>query len=462
MNASRNARYAEFRPQTLVAALGLALTTGFAAAVVLGLALGEVVAIGPWWTAVVQAHAHAQLFGWTALFILGVGFHLLPRMRGAPLAFPSLTPWIAACVGGGVALRFVGQCALALGGPASWGVVLAASGVLQAAGGVMTIATLAATLRRGPPLASRPGMPRTLPFLAMAFLSFLAASLVAGWLAFDAGTRAKALVDPLGNRLVVELLLHGFIVPIAFGISVQTLPLFLRLPAAVTPVVQSLGVTYGVALLARVAGTALRWPSLGDLGLLLGAAVVLAFVAWHDIVIRLRVPWTAHRQRYVLGEREPMRPGMPDRGEFGRFEWLVRGAYVWLVVAAVLDALAAGGRLGHGEPMVVPDAARHALALGFVTLLIVGMAVRMIPGFAKGRLASPGAVAVLAVLGHAAALARVVPLVFPGLPAGRWALAASGALGWTLVLGLAVVLAPLLRRRGGRGQDKRETAPTGM
>jgi hypothetical protein len=35
--------------------------------------------------------------------------------------------------------------------------------------------------------------------------------------------------------------------------------------------------------------------------------------------------------QYALSE---IRPGLPDYGEFGRFEWLLYAAYVWLIVAA--------------------------------------------------------------------------------------------------------------------------------
>jgi cbb3-type cytochrome oxidase subunit 1 len=31
----------------------------------------------------VQAHGHAQVFGWIGCFILGIGFHSIPKMTGA-------------------------------------------------------------------------------------------------------------------------------------------------------------------------------------------------------------------------------------------------------------------------------------------------------------------------------------------------------------------------------------------
>lgn len=435
----------------LVAALVLSLSTGFASAVVLGLALGDVVPIGSWWTALVQAHGHAQLFGWTALFILGIGFHFLPRMRGSPLQRAALVPWITAGISGGVALRFVSQTGLAAGGPPSLAWLLGVSGAMEAGAAALAIAVLVSTLAHGPPIRSRAGMPRILPFLAPAFLCFAIASFVNAGLVITAAMAGEATVSPWGDRLVVELLLHGFAVPISLGISVQTLPLFLRLPATKTPVVQTAGVAYLVSVLLRAAGTASSTPALSNAGIIAGAVIVIAFVLWLDVVLRVRTPWTAEReQEYVLGGRAPMRPGMPDRGEYGRFEWLVRGAYGWLLLGSLLELTSAGGRLFDVARFPSPDAGRHALTMGFVTLLIGGMAVRMIPGFVKKPFPAPRAVLALAVLGHAAALARVLPLVVPGVPGGRAALAISGALAWTFVLVLALLLRPLLRRHGSR------------
>jgi uncharacterized protein involved in response to NO len=36
-------------------------------------------------TAWIQAHGHAQLFGWVGTFILGISLYVLPKFRGRPL-----------------------------------------------------------------------------------------------------------------------------------------------------------------------------------------------------------------------------------------------------------------------------------------------------------------------------------------------------------------------------------------
>lgn len=58
-------------PPFVRTAIALAITAGFG--------LG-----GTRWPAAEQAHGHIQVFGWAGLMVLGVGFHFLPRLRGAP------------------------------------------------------------------------------------------------------------------------------------------------------------------------------------------------------------------------------------------------------------------------------------------------------------------------------------------------------------------------------------------
>jgi len=44
------------------------------------------------------AHVHLMLLGWMSMMIYGVGYHILPRFNGNPVAFPKLAVfhfWVA-------------------------------------------------------------------------------------------------------------------------------------------------------------------------------------------------------------------------------------------------------------------------------------------------------------------------------------------------------------------------------
>ena len=111
-----------------------------------------------------------------------------------------------------------------------------------------------------------------------------------------------------------------------------------------------------------------------------------------------------------------MRRTIPDRGEYGRFEWHIYAAYGWLVFGALAEMLI--GTFGVFQlPLAISsDVIRHIYLLGFVTNLIMGMAVRMVPGFLKKRrVASAKLIDGSFWLINFAVVGRVLPLLLPSL-----------------------------------------------
>jgi uncharacterized membrane protein YeiB len=138
------------------------------------------------------------------------------------------------------------------------------------------------------------------------------------------------------------------------------------------------------------------------------------------------------------------------REAFGRFDRLIYSAYIWLVLAAGGEIVVASLGLAGVGVDISPDAIRHLYVLGFITLLIFGVAVRMLPGLLnQRRVASPGLVAATFWLGNAAVLCRVLlvgmpPRVWLAVPSAvtgaRTAYAVSGILGLAAVFCLAANL----------------------
>src|SRR5581483_8526243 len=167
------ARPAAVWPPFVRAAIGLALLGGFGLGGGLGLALALRLPLGTWWLAAVQAHGHLQLFGWAGLMVLGVGLHFMPRLRGAALVAPGLTRPALALLAAGLLARLVAQPALAA--TAEPLAVVLRSALAVAAVAELAGALVAATLRRGPPLAARAGLRPVLPFFVVGFASLLLA-----------------------------------------------------------------------------------------------------------------------------------------------------------------------------------------------------------------------------------------------------------------------------------------------
>ena len=382
------------------ASILIAATAGFG----FGAAIFAVVAggapLGLWWPALYQAHGHLQLFGWGGLMVLGVGFFFLPRLRGTTLAAPELLGWILAFLAGGLFLRAVAQPAL-VGAPASVSprAALAASGLLELMGITLAVGLLAATSRAGPPLRQRRGLLPVLPYLITAF--------AAAWLALagnTAGTLLAAVqgtsaVPSIADELTVHLGLVGFLVAVSVAVSARTFPLFLwlRVPGSM-PLALAFG-PFLVGLALRSAGIAAGAPTAATAGQLLEGVSFVAF----GVVLHVVPP-----------RRRPGHVPSTDAHYLRPVELLLIPAYLWLVAAGLLDVLQGLAIFGLPEPIPV-DAERHALASGFVTLLILGMAARMLPGFHGKQPATTSLLWATVALGNCSALLRVTPVILVGI-----------------------------------------------
>jgi uncharacterized protein involved in response to NO len=115
----------------------------------------------------------------------------------------------------------------------------------------------------------------------------------------------------------------------------------------------------------------------------------------------------------------------------------------WRGGLLVVDGVA--GLVGTSA-LFSPDAARHSLALGFIALLICGIAPRMVPGFSGGHIRSAKLVHATLWLGNSAAILRVGSLLSAPLlgalgPAGSLVDALFFGLSGPLGLALAICLA---------------------
>lgn len=465
----------------ILAALAVALTAGFGYGALLVAALSLGVIPGAWYAPTVQAHGHAQLFGWLGLFILGMALYFLPRLRGEKLVGVKRAPWAFGLLILGIALRTLSQPALGFWTSSDnvrslLRVLFATSALLELAGIALIASMLIATLRGAKPLTSQAPAYPVIPFVSLA-VSSLALTFVFNLLGvFNAVLDGHTTLAARYDQLIVQLWLYGVAIPMAIVFSIRNLPLFMRLAMPPRRSLRLLGMVYSIALLLRllpfiiaILDDALRgntispfaplitanylnvlvFDALAVAGAILLNLCVLLFVLQLDL-LRLRPPWVVDRAPNTRPDldhlRKPTRPNYPDVGEYGRFELLIYSAYTWLGIAVILDLMRViGGVTGN---LIVPqDAARHALAVGFVTLLIFGMAARMVPGFShKKGLAHPDLVLWTFGLGNLAAFLRVVPTFFPQSELALMLWGLSGMIGWLAVLALGINLGGTIRR----------------
>lgn len=365
--AAREAEAPPLYPRFLKASLLVAVGGGFS----LGLwallrAASGVPTATLSWAELVQAHGQAQLWGFVGLFIMGVAYHAVPRFRGvrlsgAALRLAALSFWLTLA---GVLLRLA-----FLAVPGRWAYpVLAASALLLALGAACFGWAVMGTLRRGQH--------------SELYEDYLAAGVA--WLAVAALHQAVAaaylwaadsrvLPAQLDEPLLTVFLL-GFVLLTVLGVSARTLPVFLGLRASRPALLRAALwlLSPGVAAVALALGLPDGvTPALSRWLLLAGQTLVLAGVLAFVAGLRLLEP-RASRVPDLAAQNIPR-----------SFQSFIRVAYVWLLVAAAIWAFLAlrAVAFGQGTLMTESSAGRHALALGFVTLMVIGMATRIVPVF---------------------------------------------------------------------------------
>lgn len=434
---------------------------GFLLATVLTVTRALSVPLGAWWAAMAQAHGHLQLYGWAGLFVLGVAMHFLPRLRGTPLAGARLVPWLLGIIIISLLLRAVSQPLLALDTGVLWRVGLVSSGILEMSAFVTLLALFTLTALLGPRPTTRPHYWSVFPFIAGSFCSFALASII--------NLVNVAQVEPgsglalyAGDTLNVTLGLFGFLIPLALAMSARSLPMYAGLNSFPRRILWPLAGVYFAGLILMCVGVdggpmPSSWASIIDgLGMVLLGGVVLLFVGIFLSLIRKRghLPERVAKLAPSPGTMAQayQKQVKKEQTHYGPFVGLVASAYLWAMLGALLLLIDGGSMLATGSELVAFDAVRHSFAIGFISLLICGIAPRMLPSFSGGKITSPKLVSATLWLGNAAAVLRVGTLLFAPLFAGTTGFAIdaflfslSGPCGLAMAICLAINLWPALR-----------------
>jgi hypothetical protein len=295
-----------------------------------------------------QAHGHAQVFGWVGSFILGIGFYSIPKLRGS-VRGSFAAPW--SCWGMwtlGVGLRWLANVYLW-----HWRMLLPVSALLELVAFLIFFRGVAGHR------ASERGK-RLEPWIwvvASASSGFLLVLLTNAVGCFYVALRSATPAFPhLFDQRYLALMAWGFLVPFVWGFSAKWLSVFLGLKPVRTRV-----------LLAAVASN------------LLGLVSVLCGFAFAGscLILTGAILATAAIRIFESAINEPK-----TRGVHASFPAFVRMAYAWLLVAAALSFAAT--RWDHSGG--IWGASRHALTVGFVSSMILCVGQRVLPAFAGMRM----------------------------------------------------------------------------
>jgi uncharacterized protein involved in response to NO len=306
----------------------------------------SVTSISPAW---LQAHGHAQVFGWVGSFILGIGFYSIPKMRGgAKSSFG--TAWM--CWGmwtTGAALRWASNVYLW-----EWRILLPLSALLELAAFLIFFRAVS---QHRPESSGEQKLGLLVWVVVSASLGLLVVLVtnLAGCLYVSVRGVTPAFPHLFDQRCLA-LMGWGFLVPFVWGFSAKWMTVFLGLKPLRPKWLLAAAVVNltGLGLIVAGAGSIGSW---------------LFVVAAGTAVVALRM--------FEASEKE-----VKIRGVHSSFPFFVRMAYGWLVVAAVLGVAATRWDTSGG----IWGASRHALTVGFISVMILSVGQRILPAFAGMRM----------------------------------------------------------------------------
>lgn len=306
----------------------------------------SVASVSPAW---LQAHGHAQVFGWIGSFIFGIGFYSIPKLRGAakPACGAAWACWAIWTIG--VAARWAANVY-----GWQWRLLLPLSGVLELAAFVIFFGAVSQHRPEDPGKNRRDAWIWVVVSASTGLMLVLIANL-AGNIYLALQGASPAWPHGLDQRYVV-LVAWGFLVPFVWGFSTKWMPVFLGLKPIRPRLLWS-------ALVVNFAGVVLTLVGRG------AEATVLFVVGAALVIAALRM--------FEAAQQEPK-----TRGVHWTFPFFVRMAYGWLLGAALLGVGAALWDSSGG----IWGASRHALTVGFIAVMVMCVGQRILPAFAGMRL----------------------------------------------------------------------------
>jgi hypothetical protein len=297
----------------------------------------------------IQAHGHAQVFGWIGCFILGIGFHSIPKMTGASRvtlgrATFCLSAWVS-----GVTLRWFANVDLW-----HWRLLLPVSALLE----LTAFALFLQAVSQHKATAS--GKSKLEPWIFVVIagtLGWLATLLLNLYGCFHAALRGSSPAFPFGfDQRFLVLMAWGFLVPHVWGFSAKWLPIFLGLkPVRERMLLGAVAINIMAVILAVC-------------GPIVAATIFFACSA-ALAALALRIFETAERPAKT-------------NGVHASFPLFIRISYVWLHIASLLAIWAATSSSASG----IWGASRHALTVGFISAMVFCIGPRVLPAFSGMKL----------------------------------------------------------------------------
>jgi len=316
----------------------------------------------------VNAHGHAQIFGWVGLFVMGFAYQAFPRFKHVTLAWPNLafsTLWMMLI---GLVVRSISQ-PLAVHFPSAYWPAIGASVLEVAAIGLFAMIIVKTWQQCRDPLTFYDGY-----ILSAMFWFVIQAVCESLFLAVTLSVEGKQLstLVAIWQPALRDIQIHGFALLMILGVSQRIFHHFYGLPKPNPALGRAMLVVLNLAIVGEVVGSILMQTAGPRWGMCWYASVVVLAVS----VLVLVANWRIFSQT----------------DEADRSLKFLRAAYIWLFLSMamlvgfplyqfrILPLWAPGSEaLQLGFSHAYYGAIRHAITVGFVSLMIMGVSAKVVP-----------------------------------------------------------------------------------
>jgi len=379
----------------------------------------------------INAHGHAQIFGWVGLFVMGFAYQAFPRMKHTSLWRPDLANMTFYLMVFGVFARALGEPLFYV--PMFRELAVAANLAEIAAIGLFITIILKTLLKSGKQLERHDGF-------VMASMAFFLLQAIYDLGLLYATTMPGITVERLVFLVSVyqaplrDLQIHGFAMLMILGVGLRMFPALFGLHAPKRDLVRVSMILLILAVLGEAVSFILmrRYGGAWAVGGLYASILLLALTS-----IGLTLRWGL----------------LAKPTESDRSIKFVRVAVAWLhvsmlmlvlvpvymrVVLPAFGALSASGQRAAelGFSHAYGGAVRHAITVGFISLVILGMAAKVVPTLNGVDIRKLNALWLPFVLVNAGCFMRVVFQIATDF--AEWAFPVAGVSGLLEVIGIGI------------------------
>ena len=306
----------------------------------------------------IHAHAHAMIFGWVGMFVMGFAYQSFPRFKNTTLWRPQLANLSFYLLGLGILTGMAAEMLLP-------NLVSLLLGAISGAAQVTAVVLFMLVLYRTAGQSIEPHNPYE-KFIASSFAWFLLGAILNVVFFFAKATAPSerdlimriALID--GPLRDIQLL--GFAALIIAGVSQRFVPQ-----------------VYGLERRGRDRQNVIFWLINGSLVLNIISYVlvltthILYFALGLKLAYLLMLVWAVLLARQIGVFRKP--------SQLDRTFKFIRAAYTWLIIScAMMPLFPLYGALTHQVfAHTYIGSHRHAFTVGFISLMIMGVSSRVVP-----------------------------------------------------------------------------------